>query len=182
MNDKTKVALALGLLSTLGLGFVISNAYAQQFQPQVAVIDRHSQNSIGEGNDEANNTTKPSENVQKLALKNKNEMSDGDGEENDEREDARLQSLAKITPQEAKKIAEDKVGGTADKVQLENEGGNLVYAIDIGKKEVLVDAGNGKILQVQNDNESDDDRVAPTYHSSIQVPDNDAETNDDGGR
>jgi uncharacterized membrane protein YkoI len=32
-------------------------------------------------------------------------------------------------------------------VDLENEDGNLIYSVEVGRLEVAVDAGNGKILQ-----------------------------------
>nr|HPU38066.1 PepSY domain-containing protein [Microthrixaceae bacterium] len=57
------------------------------------------------------------------------------------------------------------VPGTADEVQLENDGGNVVYDVEIatanGHVDVKVDPGNGKILAQeteQNDGESADDK------------------------
>ena len=67
---------------------------------------------------------------------------------------ASLASMAKITKAAAEKIALDSVTGTNKKVtetELETEDGCLVYSVDVtasGKKdELLVDAGNGKILK-----------------------------------
>ena len=78
------------------------------------------------------------------------EASDGDGEINDDAQDkqesAKLQTLAKITPQQAQQFAEANQGGKASNVKLENEDGNVVYAVAIGQKEVKVDAGNGQVL------------------------------------
>jgi len=34
-------------------------------------------------------------------------------------------------------------------VDLENEDGNLIYSVEIGKRELAIDAGNGKILLVE---------------------------------
>lgn len=59
--------------------------------------------------------------------------------------------LAKITEAEAIKAAEAKVGGSATKAELGNENGSLIYEVHIGNQEVKVDAGNGNVLAVEND-------------------------------
>jgi uncharacterized membrane protein YkoI len=64
----------------------------------------------------------------------------------DEQEAAKYQNLAKITPDQAQKAAEAAVKGKASSVKLENEDGNLIYEVVIGKKEIAVDVGNGKVL------------------------------------
>jgi uncharacterized membrane protein YkoI len=70
-------------------------------------------------------------------------------------EAARLQKLARITADQARSAALTSVPGTAASVELENEDGNLVYGVTIktsaGEREVKVDAGNGKVLQVEQD-------------------------------
>ncbi len=78
-------------------------------------------------------------------------------------ESTRLQSLAKITPEQAKSAALAQVSGTVKKVELENEDGNVVYGVEIqtadGDREVKVDASNGQVLHtetsVENDGEKD---------------------------
>ncbi len=80
---------------------------------------------------------------------------------------SKLQKLAKITPQEAQKAAEAKIKGKSSSVKLENEEGNLIYAVVIGTKEVKVDAGNGQVLSVDNTNDEKDEGKTPV--SSIQV-------------
>jgi uncharacterized membrane protein YkoI len=60
-----------------------------------------------------------------------------------------LASLAKISSDQAKAAAEKSAGGTASTVKLEEENGNVVYAVTIGTKEVKVDAGNGAILHTE---------------------------------
>ncbi len=97
------------------------------------------------------------------------EASDGDGETNDDfKESARLQTFAKITPQQAQQAVETAQKGKASSVKLENEEGNLVYAVTINRKEVKVDAGNGQILQVEGLNNEKDESAYP--RSSIQIP------------
>jgi uncharacterized membrane protein YkoI len=116
------------------------------------------------------------------------EPSDGDGETNDDTQDpqesARLQALAKITPEQAQKAAEATMGKPADKVEIENDGGDLVYAVSFGQQDVKVDAGNGAILYTDNQQDSDHAQ-AQHPRSSIQISgtdagDGDGETNDDG--
>ena len=115
------------------------------------------------------------------------EASDGDGETNDDAqsaaESARLQALATITPQQAQQTAEQKMGKPADKVEIENDGGSLVYAVSFGQQDVKVDAGNGQILYTDNQNDGENEAAHPK--SSIQLSgtgagDGDGETNDDG--
>ena len=64
----------------------------------------------------------------------------------EQQETESLQSLAKITLEQAKQAAEEAVGGTASSVELEVENGSLVYQVEIGQTDVVVDAGNGEVL------------------------------------
>jgi Peptidase propeptide and YPEB domain len=105
------------------------------------------------------------------------EASDGD------QESARLQTLATITPQQAQQTAEQQMGKPADKVEIENDDGSLVYAVSFGQQDVKVDAGNGQVLYTDNSQDEDHEMTHPK--SSIQlsgtdVGDGDGETNDDG--
>ncbi len=165
MKTSTKIALAVALMGTLGLAGLAKNGYARSSESAVAVMPQqqnHTQVAEAAGGD-------------------------GDGETNDDvqeqEESTHLQSLAKITPQQARAAAETAVGATASSVKLENEDGNLVYAVVIGQKEVTVDAGNGKVLSLNDSKTEGNERVHP--RSSIQVSegadgDGDGETNDDG--
>ena len=62
---------------------------------------------------------------------------------------ARLLKMAKITKEQAKTIASRKFKGKFAAVDLENEDGNLIWSVEIGSHELAIDAGNGKILQVE---------------------------------
>jgi uncharacterized membrane protein YkoI len=115
------------------------------------------------------------------------EASDGDGETDDDvqspEESARLQALATVTPQQAQQTAEQQMGKPADKVEIENDDGSLVYAVSFGQQDVKVDAGNGQILYTDNQQDGDNEMTHPK--SSIQLSgtdagDGDGETNDDG--
>ena len=94
---------------------------------------------------------------------------------------AKLQPLAKISASQARQTAEAAQGNKASNVQLENEDGNLVYAVNIGQNEVKVDAGNGKILYTDNTAKEGAESEGSRPRSSIQVAEVEkGETNDDG--
>jgi uncharacterized membrane protein YkoI len=100
---------------------------------------------------------------------------------NEANEGAKLQSLAKISASVAQQVAEAAQGNKASSTKLENEDGNLVYAVNIGQNEVKVDAGNGKILYTDNTAKEGLESEGSRPRSSIQVAEvEDGETNDDG--
>lgn len=86
---------------------------------------------------------------------------------------AEYPSLAKISPSEASRLAQGEVPGNILSIGLENEDGFLIYAVEVagnrtGRHEVIVDAGNGKIISAtpkssgsrhggEEDGEQDDD-------------------------
>lgn len=114
------------------------------------------------------------------------EASDGDGETDDDvqdpQESARLQTLAKITPEQAQRSAEATMGKPADKTEIENDDGSLVYAVSFGRQEVKVDAGNGAVLYIDNahDQEQTNQPRSSIQLSETDADDGDGETNDDG--
>lgn len=193
MKTSTKIAFTVALLGTLGFGGLMRTVSAQP-QSAFAIMPQHRSNTLvaeaSDGDGEVNDATEAPENTKKsqsLAMnqnRTENQQSDGDGETNDDAEEqqeaAKLQSLAKITLQQAQQAAESAVAGKASSVELENENGNLVYAVEIGKQEVKVDAGNGRVLYTENENQEDEKNEASRPKSSIQVPDNDGEANDYG--
>ena len=72
-------------------------------------------------------------------------------------ENAALAPLAKVTPAAAAKAALATMPGTAGTPSLENENGNVVYAVSITTLTVIVDvkvdAGTGKVLAQDSGNE-----------------------------
>jgi hypothetical protein len=74
-----------------------------------------------------------------------------------------LQKLAKISREEAIRVAKTAAPGKVIETKLENEEQNLVYTVEVknaGKViEVIVDAGNGKVLATAAD-EDDDEKGA----------------------
>jgi uncharacterized membrane protein YkoI len=90
-------------------------------------------------------------------------------------ENEMLSKYAKISKDEAEKIALGKIQGTIIKTSLENENGYVVYAVTIkdsnGKVvEIKVDAGDGKVLTIENDdaNESQEENKNTNDTDSIQ--------------
>ena len=71
-----------------------------------------------------------------------------------------LQKLAKITLEDAVRAAQGAAPGTVIESGIENEDGNVVYTVEMrsGKSttEVIVDAGNGKVLATSAD--ADDEK------------------------
>ena len=71
-------------------------------------------------------------------------------EEGGETESPASPSDAALTQDEAIAIAEAETGSTAAFVELENEGGSVIYSIELEDgSEVEVDANTGDILQVE---------------------------------
>jgi hypothetical protein len=103
MKISTQMIAATAAVGILGLAGFGGLAYANQGQSVVAM----SQN-------------------QRIA-----EVSDGDGEANDDAQDkqesTKLQSLAKVSPQQAQQSAEASLGGRASSVKLENEDGKTKH-------------------------------------------------------
>jgi len=197
MNSSTKIALVAAAVGIVGLGGLAKVVSAKQLQPQqVAIMPQRDGMKMAEASDgdgEVNDATETSFSTKLSQLLAKDpvskqvaEASDGDGETNDDvkdqQESAKLQPLAKITSQQAQQAAEQAGGGKASSVKLDNEDGNLVYAVVIGQQEVKVDAGNGKVLYTDKVGNEQSEGVRP--RSSIQVTqsngDGDGETNDDG--
>lgn len=70
--------------------------------------------------------------------------------------------LAKISCVEAINIATKRIPGKVIECKLENEGGFLVYGVEIASDdrtimEVQVDAGNGSVLSLEEDHPEDED-------------------------
>ena len=83
---------------------------------------------------------------------------ENDEEENDAQSQAELAKQAKITEEEATKTALEKVPGTVNEVELEDENGTIVYGIEVvstdgTQQDVKVDAQTGKIVKVEADDE-----------------------------
>ena len=75
------------------------------------------------------------------------------------RKESELQKLAKITREQAVQIAQGAAPGTVVESDLENEDQNLVYTVEVSNagstSEVIIDAGDGKVLGVQPDGDDE---------------------------
>lgn len=158
MNNSVKTALAVGLVTALGAGGVALVANAEGKLPAAGRIAQAVDSKANEGPD--------------------NEANEGpENEAENDAEDAQAmaqyQSLAKITPERAQQAAEAAQGGTATKVELDEQDGSLVYKVKFANAEVLIDAGNGKVLQTEVDGTEESDATETPIQGSIQVPDSD---------
>lgn len=93
--------------------------------------------------------------------KTDNQQKDDD-DERDEKVSPAERKQVKITSEQARKIALEKVGGTVIEEELEKEKGKLVYSIEIrdaNRKvfDVEVDAKTGAIVNVEEENDDDED-------------------------
>ena len=79
-----------------------------------------------------------------------NERDDDDGELDDDGEERDFGEPA-ITREEAIAAAQAEVSGDVSEVELDVEAGRLVYSVEIGQQEVHVDALDGSVLSVEND-------------------------------
>ncbi|MDT4968493.1 MAG: hypothetical protein QOJ64_3230 [Acidobacteriota bacterium] len=84
-------------------------------------------------------------------------MSVKPGQENESREQQKLQRQAKITMEAARETALHRAPGTVESGELEREHGKLVYSFDIRNSrgtitEVQVSAINGKVVRVEHEN------------------------------
>lgn len=77
----------------------------------------------------------------------------------------RLQSFATVSILEALQAGEEFAGEQAHTIELENEDGNLVYEVVVGRQEIYVDAGNGQVLYTEGGDAASEEQA-----SSIQVP------------
>lgn len=66
-------------------------------------------------------------------------------------DDATLQAEAAISLDEAIAAAEGAADGTVHDIELDYHGDRLVYEVEVGHQEVIVDATDGSIIRVAND-------------------------------
>ena len=133
-TSKTKRVL-YGLLAAIGVtagAAGIAAAATNQSSPSNTATTTAEQ---GDGNhDDAPSYTS--------SIVDKASANEADGaEEDDAAEAARLEKLATVTPDEAKAAALAAQPGTADKVELESENGNVVYGVEVTT--FAVEGGNG---------------------------------------
>lgn len=104
---------------------------------------------------------KPDEKDKKVE-KQKDDDDDDDDKNDSPQIQKRLAKQAKISKEEARQKALERVPGIVLESEMEKEKGRLVYEFEIRDKdnkifEVLVDANTGEIVSVEEENEDDDD-------------------------
>jgi uncharacterized membrane protein YkoI len=88
-----------------------------------------------------------------------------------------LVSEASVSPERAVEIAQGVADGRVDDVELDREGGRLVYEVEVGEADVMIDASDGSILSTNDDDQFDDDRYddavlpegAISYDAAIEI-------------
>ena len=104
-------------------------------------------------------------------------------ETNDDQEELKeltdMKAVTKITLTQAIQIAETQEKTTAHQARLESENGNVVYSVEIWQKEVIIDAGNGSVLDTQDESQDHEwnHSQEKTIKSSVTIVE--TETNDD---
>ena len=96
--------------------------------------------------------------IVKVEVDDEENGKENDEEENDTQTQAELAKQAKITEEQATKTALEKVPGTVNEVELEDENGTIVYGIEVvstdgTQQDVKVDAQTGKIVKVEADDD-----------------------------
>jgi uncharacterized membrane protein YkoI len=124
------------------------------YRSSVQVQDDKNERDEAEGSDGAEENEATEANDSKDGEKGEEPNGQAEGAESD-----RLKSLARITPEQAQTAALAQVSGTVKKLELENEDGNVVYGVEVktvnGESDVKVDAGDGRVLHVEQDGEGD---------------------------
>jgi uncharacterized membrane protein YkoI len=90
--------------------------------------------------------------------------------DNEAQEAAELAKLAKVSKDEAIAAATQAVPGEAGKVELDNENGTVVWSVEVtsggSHVDVKVDAGNGKVLAKDADNDTESESKSESGNES----------------
>ena len=105
--------------------------------------------------------------------KTNNQEKDDDGEDDEVSPEERKR--VKISPEQARKTALERVSGTIVEEELEKENGRIVYSIEIRDKDkkvfdVEVDAETGAIVNVEEEDEDDEDDGAEKQKEMKEKP------------
>ena len=165
-NPQARVALLAALALLFGGSIGVAGLRAQsagKSHVEAEQQDPKYKSSIQVPNDEKGEKSEAGEGDEKGEKAEGNEAGEANeaNEQNEstspeeQAEAAQYQKLARITAAQARSAALASVPGTATAAELENEDGNLVYGVTVktasGEKDVKVDAGNGKVLHVEQD-------------------------------
>ena len=160
MKNSVKTFLALGIITAVGAGGTAMIASARGDSPADSPTTASEAHIVQAGD-------------RKISKGSKNEANEGPDNEAENASDQEMyqyQALATVTPEQAQQTAEAAQGERATKVELDEDNSSLVYRVDFAKAEVLVDAGNGKILKTEIAGQEEDDAIETPVQGSIQVP------------
>ena len=141
---------ALAMLAIGAMGIVTARTFAQTTtqpaaQDQVCADQDNDADVADEGPD-----TDDSD-VQCGAQDENDADDDAEDVDADQDQDAAALGSPLITAEEAQATAESHLNaGTASEVELDNEGGQLVYSVEINGTDVKIDALTGAVLSVAN--------------------------------
>lgn len=161
-------AVLIGMLAVVvaaGGAFVISAQSGKDNERQDEKIKYRSSVQVADDKNEKGESEEANESSEDNEANETGEKAEANESEVEDQaevtESARLQSMATITPEQAKSAALAQVPGTVKKVELEIEDGNVVYGVEIktadDECDVKVDAGNGSVLHVEKGDGEDDD-------------------------
>ena len=137
---------AMALLVVGAMGVISARSLAQTAQPpaQTQVTE------APEANSEGSDTNNLDEQVGDQNAPDSQEAGHGAEAADGSEQEAAPAGTPAITAEAAQKTAEAYLNaGVATEVELENENGNLVYSVEIGGTDVIIDAMTGEILSTK---------------------------------
>ncbi|MGB9749969.1 MAG: PepSY domain-containing protein [Caldisericia bacterium] len=163
---KKKVLVSLMMLGLVTMATFVGRHFILAKSTTPSQIAVNSQSTLQDNDNETNDDfveTNNNDDVQEPNYVGSIKVNDTN-EQDEASEQTMLEKLAKISQTDAEKIALKKVYGTVVKTSLDNENGYVVYSVEIkdtqGKVfEVKVDAGNGKVLIVENSDENEKEEI-----------------------
>ncbi len=152
------VGAALSSALLLGGGALAYADTTSPANPGSSSTTEQGETGTGEKNDKQERDEATFTGTIAAPAENEAEAADGSPEEKaqDQAELAELQQLATVTEEQARQAATGSVPGTVNTIELDDEGGFVVWEVDITKDdgttvEVLVDAGDASILAQETD-------------------------------
>ena len=149
-NRLTKIGAGLAALAALALGGAALASGGSPSTPPPAAAQPGGTAADTETNDTGQKADTETAGDQSPAYSSSIKVPEQNGV-SDQAEAATLAAKATVTPAQAKDAALAAAPGTAGKVELDSENGNLVYSVEVTKAggttvDVKVDAGNAKVL------------------------------------
>ncbi len=148
MNKQTKTLLLTITVAIAALpvaGYALAQSAPRTAPALTSPLAQTQQNDAETNDAETNDGQDPA--IQgSIALPGAQNGAENGTEIADAQETAQYQSMARITPAQASAAAQAVVPGTVTNVQLGDENGFLIYDVVIGNRDVIIDAGNARVL------------------------------------